>query len=123
MFIFRHLFSRCPWLNNLFKGGSCGLHFCLTHACKLYNVHGNNFFVDLEYESYICTVALTSTQIDHSKLSNHWKRYIYSNKAVITCSKCCACNMHVTPNLHAYMTVTYMLHTCNMSVKVTCMLQ
>ena len=37
--------------------------------------------------------------------------------------KCCACNMHVTPTLHAHMTVTLMLHACNISVYMTCMLQ
>ena len=30
--------------------------------------------------------------------------------------------MHVTPPLHAYMTVTLMLHACNISVYMTCML-
>ena len=30
--------------------------------------------------------------------------------------------MHVTPPLHAYMTVTLMLHAYNMSVYMTCML-
>ena len=37
--------------------------------------------------------------------------------------KCCACNMHVTHTLHAYMTVTLMLHASTMSVNMTCMLQ
>ena len=37
--------------------------------------------------------------------------------------KCSACNMHVTPTLHAHMTVTLMLHACNISVHMTCMLQ
>ena len=37
--------------------------------------------------------------------------------------KCCACSMHVTHTLHAYMTVTLMLHACTMSVYMTWGLQ
>ena len=37
--------------------------------------------------------------------------------------KSCAFNMHVIHNLHAYVTVTLMLHACTMSVYMTCMLQ
>ena len=90
---------------------------------------------------YVCVVLCTEDVKNRTPYTKccvtHWHSYtklyyclskcdctqgLYTYVCTFPYSKCCACNMHVRPTLHAYMTVTLMLHACNISVYMTCML-